>query len=58
MPRSASASPLARASVPDTCSNFSGAPVIMSETDSSLATLPLRIGLKKSFAPGVVAVTS
>ena len=27
-------------------------------TDSSLATLPLRIGLKKYFAPAVVAVTS
>ena len=47
MPRSAPASPLARASLPDTCSNVSGAPVIMSKTDSSLATLPLRIGLKK-----------
>jgi hypothetical protein len=38
--------------------NFSGAPVMRSMTDSSLASLPLRIGLKKYFAPGVTAVTS
>ena len=46
------------ACAPVTCSNLSGVPVIMSNTDSSLATLPFRIGLKNALAPEVVAVTS
>jgi hypothetical protein len=41
-----------------TSSNFSGAPVIRSTTDSSVAILPGLIGLKKNVAPGVTAVTS
>ena len=43
---------------PLTTSHLSGCPVIMSMTRSSLATLPVRMALKKNFAPGVVAVTS
>jgi hypothetical protein len=41
-----------------TTSNGSGCPVIWSKTASSLASLPFRMTLKNSRAPGRVAVTS
>ncbi len=58
IPFSASGRPVFEASSADTTSNFRSSPVIRSTTLSSVATLPRRIGLKKTVAPGVIAVTS
>ncbi len=56
--RSAVGWPPARASAPVTTAHGSGRPVAASMTRSSVATLPLRMTLKKYGAPALVAVTS